>query len=207
MTDRYVCPPDHKHAATGSCYTGHKCRCEPCRDRASRRARFDRIRRAKLGPQLIPALGTQRRIRALQAIGWDMKRIGEHAGMSRAAVSMIVHPDRTTCTMRTAARIARVYEELSARPGPSRQARVMSRKWPSPLAWDDIDRDEYPQRHPADPMIARWKARRDAGETHEDLAPLTIQLIEDGVSIRRLTKELGVSDATIRAVIAGRTAA
>lgn len=27
----YTCPPDHTHAATGTCYRMHSCRCEDCR--------------------------------------------------------------------------------------------------------------------------------------------------------------------------------
>lgn len=25
-----ICPPEHKHGATSTCYTGHKCRCVNC---------------------------------------------------------------------------------------------------------------------------------------------------------------------------------
>lgn len=39
-----MCPPDHAHADTTSCYTAHKCRCQPCRDGSSARA-FERRQR------------------------------------------------------------------------------------------------------------------------------------------------------------------
>ena len=41
-----VCPPWHDHAATGTCYGNHKCRCDPCRAASSARQKKNRMRRA-----------------------------------------------------------------------------------------------------------------------------------------------------------------
>lgn len=43
---RNVCPPEHPHEGTSHCYTNHACRCQPCRDAASRRQKAGRMRRA-----------------------------------------------------------------------------------------------------------------------------------------------------------------
>lgn len=42
--DRKVCPPEHKHATSSTCYIQHQCRCDPCMDEHSARER----RRTKL---------------------------------------------------------------------------------------------------------------------------------------------------------------
>ena len=41
-----VCPPDHRHSETGTCYAHHGCRCRGCRDGMSRRQKQARVRRA-----------------------------------------------------------------------------------------------------------------------------------------------------------------
>ena len=30
MTERFECPPEHRHGETSTCYCGHKCRCDAC---------------------------------------------------------------------------------------------------------------------------------------------------------------------------------
>jgi hypothetical protein len=42
-----ICPPDHKHAETGTCYQHHGCRCDPCREFSSRSQKRARMRRAR----------------------------------------------------------------------------------------------------------------------------------------------------------------
>lgn len=39
MTAEFVCPVDHKHAVSGTCYVIHKCRCQDCRESQSARSR------------------------------------------------------------------------------------------------------------------------------------------------------------------------
>ena len=41
-----ICPPEHRHASTGTCYSTHGCRCPSCRLAASKRQKRDRMRRA-----------------------------------------------------------------------------------------------------------------------------------------------------------------
>lgn len=91
------------------------------------------------GGGLVPALGSQRRIRALMAIGWTQIRIGEEMGWPQHKVSIVLR--RKTVWASTAAEIARVYERLHMTPGPSEVIRHRARVWgfPPPLAWDDID--------------------------------------------------------------------
>lgn len=44
-----ICPPQHKHAVTSTCYQRHKCRCEACRAGWSRVQKQGRTRRAVAG--------------------------------------------------------------------------------------------------------------------------------------------------------------
>lgn len=41
-TAAHMCPSDHKHGETATCYVHHHCRCQPCR--ASTKARVARNR-------------------------------------------------------------------------------------------------------------------------------------------------------------------
>ena len=56
----HICPPDHKHGGSTTCYQAHHCRCEPCRANmaAMNRARHARNREGMWGrvqgPQRMP---------------------------------------------------------------------------------------------------------------------------------------------------------
>lgn len=82
--------------------------------------------------------GTVRRIRALQAIGWPLREIGERIGIATSNLGTIACGYRAV-THATARKVAQVYDELSMSPGPSRRSITMarSRGWLPPLAWDD----------------------------------------------------------------------
>jgi hypothetical protein len=97
-------------------------------------------------PMVVPSLGSQRRIRALMALGWTEKLIGAQVGHVTASTVRGVLMNETV-TARTAQRIAEVYERLSMRHGPSARTRALARNrgWLPPLAWDSIDDpDERP---------------------------------------------------------------
>lgn len=40
-----ICPPDHKHAATMTCYSKHGCRCDDCRTHNANARRAEKARR------------------------------------------------------------------------------------------------------------------------------------------------------------------
>lgn len=39
LPDSYVCPPEHRHGATGHCYGSHRCKCSDCKDSHRERTR------------------------------------------------------------------------------------------------------------------------------------------------------------------------
>lgn len=41
-----ICPPNHSHGHTGTCYGNHGCRCDGCRAASSKRQKRNRMRRA-----------------------------------------------------------------------------------------------------------------------------------------------------------------
>lgn len=103
-------------------------------------------RDAILSVQAPTAVGIQRRVRALAALGYTFEAISQHADvhpewlarMSRADV-----PPRVS--QRIVETIAVAYEKLHDTPPPEdrwvvgRRSKSVRRGWVSPTAWDDID--------------------------------------------------------------------
>lgn len=130
------------------------CRCNPCRAAHAQRAR-DYRRRVAYGrqvPKSIPNVGTQRRIEALQTLGWSMRSLSRMLGF---------HPDRLSVMLtaqagvspRNAARVAELYDRLWDKPAPTRtkgeritasrtKATATRNGYLPPLAWDDDEIDD-----------------------------------------------------------------
>lgn len=76
-----VCPPDHKHSTTGTCYNTHGCRCDPCRqgrtDAARERHRAKAYGRWTSG--LTDAEPAREHVRRLREFGIGVNRIAELA--------------------------------------------------------------------------------------------------------------------------------
>lgn len=85
----------------------------------------------------VPSLGTIRRIQALLAAGWPLRRIAEHAGMSYPNLKAVLH--RHTIFASTAHAIADTYEQLqSKRPercGVNRAQAKRARAWATRNRW------------------------------------------------------------------------
>lgn len=97
-----------------------------------------RKRRYLTGRQTIPAIGTQRRIHALHALGWNIVHIAAYGDWCSPNAVSEVHK-RARVTPATAAAIEAAYAALSMKLGPSdKTRRLAARKgWAVPLAWDD----------------------------------------------------------------------
>ncbi len=91
---------------------------------------------------IIPAAGTHRRIQALMAIGYPFVDLAERLGVHHDRIRQYLIQEAVYT--RTAARVARLYDELSMTPGPSRRARNIAarRGYLPPLAWDDDTIDD-----------------------------------------------------------------
>jgi uncharacterized protein YerC len=87
-------------------------------------------------------LGSERRVRALYAIGHGAMAIAAAAGLDATTVSYIANGHWNTINGRTAAAIRQAYRQLAWKPGTSAPAkrRALRGGWDHPLAWDgDMD--------------------------------------------------------------------
>ena len=123
------------------------------------------VHAAKHAGARVPALGSQRRARALSAIGWSMQDQAARLGIPQTAYTSSIN--RAEISSRRAAQIADMYERLSGTPGKSSRARAHARRhgWASPLAWDDVDIN--------DPHAQPCRTRRRRPVHSNDLHPLT----------------------------------
>lgn len=131
------------------------CLCDACR---LAQRRYDKRRAIRLlhGPIKVPALGAQRRIRALQALGWPLVTVAAELDCQPGALSALLYRERVTMTADLHRRIDDVYRRLCMTPGPSVRvrARALRNGYAPPLAWDDIDADPA-SNHGDDPVSGR----------------------------------------------------
>lgn len=135
---------NHGHAWT---YQTQGCRCDPCRAAQARYRKQLRHRHHKGEPTRVPAIGTQRRLQALHAIGWPRKELMQRLGVTDHGTWLTV-VDFIRPTTRD--KVRALYDELWNKPGPSKWTRTWAanRGYPPPMAWDDDTIDD-PDARPA----------------------------------------------------------
>lgn len=214
MTRTHICPPDHRHAETLTCYTHHRCGCVDCRagQREYKYWRNHMLRagRADTLDSTIDGRGTRRRLHALQALGWSGTVLAHHLGVDDALVGRWSRAEHVTRS--TATRVAALYERLSGSVPPARtpaekvsvtKARRHAARngWVTPLAWDDIDTDE----HPAPTVVVHLD---DVDQVAIDLAthgiPTRLTLAERRIVVQQLLDD-GYTDIALIARMAGCT--
>lgn len=177
-----MAPDDPRHGVNAGYMAG--CRGACCKKAHAEYRRGLRARQyIARGPMTIPALGTQRRIRALQAIGWRITDIAEaldlgvHRGVC-APLWQLMNREHTT--RNTAERVNALYEQWSMTPGPAfvRNRGMSERKgYLPPLAWDDID-------DPAE------QPRRGTNHTcKDDVDPVVVDRVLSGDRLHMTTAE------------------
>lgn len=167
------------------------------------------------GPLQVDPTGTQRRIRALVAIGWKYAEIGERVGVSAARIGHLASGQWSKIYPRTAATVAAVYDDMCMtvpqdpavlRRGQirvrDRQRRLAaSRGWAPPLAWDDDKIDDptakpylgNPRDHDLDEVVVArvldgdWRLRATAAEKRAVIA----RWIESGRELNELERRTG----------------
>lgn len=98
------------------------------------------IRTVPMAPSaLIPAIGTQRRLQALVALGWPQHLIASELGMEPTNLSRMIHGRCGSVTATRAAAVTDLYTRWEMTPGPSRRARARAATlhWTPPLGWDE----------------------------------------------------------------------
>lgn len=127
--------------------------------------------------QLVPALGTRRRLQALVAFGYPRSHLADRIGMGPSRFLRLFSEDTTHVLAATARKVVLLFDELSGTPGPSTRARDEGtrRHWAVPMAWDDDALDD-PDAIP-DPgqesriTFAEWyRELRDLGYQDDDIA-------------------------------------
>jgi hypothetical protein len=149
-------PPDDQRHGTRAGYRAG-CREACCREADTR---YHRIRTYHLDrghTYTLPTFTVQRRIHALQALGWRASDIAKAAGLNTPqALLNMVEPERTIVRRDSYERICRAYDQLSMQQGPSEitARRAARRGWLPPLVWDD-DTIDNPDAKPAMPANQR----------------------------------------------------
>lgn len=171
--------------------------CPACR-RAAADQRADQRKRAYLrGGQslLVNSCGVQRRLHALQAIGWSATALAGELGVHRSAVQKLMRSQRSNTA--TLAAVTDLYDRLSMTPGPHRAAAryAAAHGWAPPLAWDDHSIDDptaQPHRGDANAVLFDEVAveRAVAGQA------VRLRPVERREAIRRL-KAARLTDAAV----------
>lgn len=125
-------------------YVNGFCRCEPC---TTAHARYEKRRKWETHngrPYTVSAVGFQRRVRALSAIGWPQAEVAQRLGIARGNLAAKMRLNASVLRGTHEAMVA-IYDDLSMQIPPdtyvARRARAyaVKHKWAPPLAWDDID--------------------------------------------------------------------
>lgn len=138
----------HWHGTRSAYHNG--CRCPEAREHE--RITRKRTREGRYQPTMVNAIGTQRRLRALAAVGWTFDGLAERLNMLPSNLRSLARDTAPLRHPRTAAKVAALYRELAGTPGPSLIARkrAAAKGWPTPIAWDNIDDPaEQPDTGPA----------------------------------------------------------
>jgi hypothetical protein len=151
-------PDDPRHGTRRGYYAHRKddeTACDACKRAAAASTALYESRRSHGTAFSVDPTGTQRRIKALVALGWTMSELDRRLGRHNTCCELI-YGDPKRIRSITAAKIAALYETLSMRlpPQTTRHERINATRsrnlavrndWPPPLAWDNIDDpDEQP---------------------------------------------------------------
>lgn len=135
-----LCPEDHKHGETSTCYSGHGCRCAQCRKaRAKRRRDYDHTTKQMQGRDVwVSAVPSRDRLRALAWQGWSALEVSQRTGLGHMAVQKLRKGVFNLVKSSTEARIATLYKELAlvrnmSRAGKITRSTALANGWLSPM--------------------------------------------------------------------------
>jgi DNA-binding Xre family transcriptional regulator len=142
------------------------------------------VRPAELDPQqLVPAIGSTRRVKALIAIKHGNKDIAAESGVSKEVISYLANDRLENVRADTAEKIRYGYARLSMQPGTSSRSlqRASVDCWLPPAAWDDdlIDLPEEELRAECARRVSLWSDGEVSSAScsyysHGDRSPLTV---------------------------------
>lgn len=111
----FTCPAGHKHAATSTCYTLHRCRCADCRagNRNRAEARRKQIAYGRHQPRLADATAARKHMLRLRQQGIPAHVVATAAGISRGAAQHVAAGSRPVVNAATATKILAVTAEAA----------------------------------------------------------------------------------------------
>lgn len=145
----------------------------------------------------VDATGTRRRVQALMVVGYDIRWICEHAGISWKTGEMVIAKGQKRVLRTTEASVRRLYDDWWDKPrvGWDKSSRITvtmtknrarQRGYAPPMAWDDDTIDD-PQAKPAD---ARYL-------DYADRCRLARELLAEGYNRAAAAKAALLSRATV----------
>lgn len=151
------------------------------------------------GRGVLPAVGTQRRIQALMAIGWTQADLARECGFSGQKIVSDLLNRRQSVLSETAFRVCEVFNRLQMTPGSSEVLRKRARGWgwPVPLAWDEDSMDD-PNTKPSSGGRVRVSAAERITELQDDLGI---------TNINDIASRLGIKDTSVERAIQRSSAA
>lgn len=157
-----TCPrAKHRHG-TRRAYEIDKCGCLRCRAAHARAVTSYRNGGTWREADLVPLIGTRRRLQALACIGYRANVLAPLVGLTPGMVVQyrggVQRPRGIDPAV--AVRVAAAYDKLWDRPLTDANARRCSSQakrlgWPPPMAWDDEDLD-VPEAQPHLPRGGSW---------------------------------------------------
>lgn len=145
----------------------------------------------------VSACGSRRRLRALVACGWPVRRLAGQLGMTPEHASVIID-DAKAVEAATARRVRDLYDRLWDQPPPQvtraeksaagrARARAVRNRWAPPLAWDDDIIDD-PAARPH-----QWKRAQGSRLAAADVA----ELDRAGLSPAEIAGRTGATRAAV----------
>ena len=113
----------------------------------------------------VPVIGTQRRLRALMAIGYPSRDLAERLSVQQCVVVGASSGRRAYVTARVARDVAALFDRLQMTQGPSAQSRrrAAAKGWQPPLALDEEEIDKPSRKLLSDEEFTdqyeKWRAQ------------------------------------------------
>lgn len=182
---------------TSSAAHNHGCTCPDAKAAEARRRKHTALYGSRHA--FVPAVGTIRRIRALQALGWPYAELADRLGTVTREVWRWTTYTQVRASTRD--RVAALYDQLSATPGPSNASRKRAARkgWAVPLLWEGVNIDDPAARPMRDDRVGRLHLL-DEVEHLLDRPIHRVDAHEHRAELEVLATRLGVdTDSIIRA--------
>jgi len=156
------------------------------------------------GGQHVDAIGTVRRMQSLVAYGYPRYYLADRLGIAPGNATALFDPATLRVTAATARKVAALFAELEATPGPSQRAKNdgARRGWEPPLAWDEREINHFmPTTEPAEhsasepTVLERYAELRFLGYSDEQIAD------REGIAVASLHVRLTKARAALASAI------